>query len=226
VLALLLAGAPALGQGTGTYNSLPGGYDWSSAGPAGTPEGLQPAAFQPPRGPDLRAKDEGQEFRPLVDPPGPERLFRLDSEAQVKERIRQENRRPGGVERMLFPEEPVVATEPYNPRERQQKFHPTTEVAEPNYVCYHRTFFDQLNAERYGWQLGVLQPAISLGTFYLDVILLPYHIGTDPCRHYECNSGYCLPGDPAPYLIYPPDINLTGLAAEAAAVTGITFAFR
>jgi len=158
--------------------------------------------------------------------PGPERLFQLDTEAQVKERIRQDNRRPGSVERMLFPEEPVVSTVPYNAAERRQKFRHATEIAEPNYVCYSRTFFDQLNAERYGWELSILQPGISLGTFWFDTVMLPYHIATDPCRHYECNAGYCLPGDPVPYLIYPPDINLYGIAAEVATFAGITVAFR
>jgi hypothetical protein len=223
----LLAGTPVLAQGAGPYNPNSPGYSWSSSGTSGAAGSLQQTAFQPPPGPNLRPKDETQDiYKPQVEPPGPERLFRLDTEAQVKERIRQENRRPGGIERMIFPEEPVVSSEPYNPEERRQKFRPSTEVAEPNYVCYGRTYFDQLNAERYGWELGVLQPAISLASFYYDVILLPYHMATDPCRHYECNSGYCLPGDPVPYLIYPPDINLTGLAAEAGVVTGLTFAFR
>jgi hypothetical protein len=221
LLALVLGGSPALAQ-TGTpYNSVPA---WTPV-PA---TALQQTAFQPGgfAAAGARERDETQAYKPQVAPPGPERLFRLDTEAQVKERIRQENRRPGGAERLTFPEEPVVATERYNPYKRPSEFRPTHELVEPNYVCFHRTYFDQINAERYGWELGVLQPFIEVGKFYYDVAMLPYHMGTDPFRKCDSNAGYCLPGDPVPYLLYPPDINLTGMVAEAATVVGITFAFR
>ena len=42
---------------------------------------------------------------------------------------------------------------------------------------------------------------------------------TNPCRWYECSAGYCLPGDPVPYLCYPPQLSLTGSLAEIA--TGV-----
>jgi hypothetical protein len=165
---------------------------------------------------------EAPEYRVLLEPPGPERLFRLQSDARLREQMRQEYRHVAGVERILFPEEPPVTSECTPPR---RLWPALREVVEPNYVCYGRTLFDQLNAERYGWELGLLQPFISTGVFYADVLLLPYHLASEPCRWYECNAGYCLPGDPVPYLLYPPTFSLTGLVGEAAAVGGVVAAF-
>jgi hypothetical protein len=55
--------------------------------------------------------------------------------------------------------------------------------------------------------------------------LLPYHCGTDICRKFECDAGYCLPGDPVPYMCYPPHYSVTGAALEIAAGVGIAFIF-
>jgi hypothetical protein len=111
-----------------------------------------------------------------------------------------------------FPEEPVVT----GGAPLQRSFPPTTEFAEPNYVCYEKLYFDQKNHERYGWDLGFIQPLVSAGEFYYDLATLPYQIGSAPCRYYECSAGYCLPGDPVPFLLYPPGFSATGLTAEAA----------
>jgi hypothetical protein len=172
-----------------------------------------PIADQPP----LRAP----EARDKLDIPGPDALFQLESESRLRERMRQEERRPGNVGRIFFPEEPVVATGTYPGRHWKRSY----EFVEPNYVCYGRLFFEDLNTDRYGFGLGVVQPLVSTGLFYLDILTLPYHMGTDPCRHYECNAGYCLPGDPVPYLLYPPKLSVTGLTMEGLAVTGLSAAF-
>ena len=210
-LALVLAAAPAFAQGVAPPA-------WQGQQPA-----LRPVAFQPGVAGGLpNPHEEPPEYKVQLEPPGPERLFRLQSEARLKEQMRQESRHLGGVERIIFPEEPVVSTDRNPPRRLWPVKH---EVVEPNYVCYGRLYFEQVNAERYGWELGILQPFISTGTFFTDVVLLPYHMGTDPCRHYDSNAGYCLPGDPVPYLLYPPDISLTGLAAEAVVVGGLAAAF-
>jgi hypothetical protein len=93
-------------------------------------------------------------------------------------------------------------------------------MAEPCYVCYRRLHFEELNCERYGWDLGFIGPFYSAAHFFKDVALLPYHLATDPLRHHECSAGYCLPGDPVPLLCYPPHWSLTGAVAQAAAVVG------
>ncbi len=154
-------------------------------------------------------------------PPGTDRLFRRESEKSFQERMRQEARGRQPLDRIEFPPEPVLSTEKYAGR----NFPPAREIVEPNYVCYDRLYFEQLNSERYGWDLGFFHPIFSAGKFYWDLILLPYHMGTAPCRHYDCNSGYCLPGDPVPLLLYPPDISLTGAVLETTTIVGLYMLF-
>jgi hypothetical protein len=71
-------------------------------------------------------------------------------------------------------------------------------------------FFEQLNFERYGWDLGPVTPFLSAGKFYFDLAALPFCVAMDPCRCCECGTGYCLPGDPVPLLLYLPECRWTG----------------
>ena len=135
----------------------------------------------------------------------------LDSEANFFERIRQEGRERPDPQRIIFPEEPTIG----RGAKVARAFPKRQMVAEPNYVCHGRLFFEEPNSERHGWDLGILQPVVSVGEFYLDVALLPYHFWTDPCRRYDSSAGKCLPGDPVPYMIYPPELSLTGGVMEA-----------
>ncbi len=164
--------------------------------------------------------DGGTAYRIPFDLPGPERLFRVESEEALFQRMRQEarERKP---EELVFPEEPVLSTEPYYGREWEK----SRMVVEPHFLCHGRLFFEQLNFERYGWEVGIFQPLISTGIFYKDVVLLPFHYFTHPCRNYECNSGKCLPGDPVPFLLYPPELTVTGALGEAAVAAGLFVLF-
>jgi hypothetical protein len=185
------------------------------------PGGVAQAGLQQPPRADETGREGILEKRIQTEPPGPERLFRLESEFRLRERIRQEARVPGVAERVVFPEEPPLPAIPFAPR----AWAPSVEHAEPYYLCHRRLYFEQPNSERYGWELSFLQPFVSAGKFYFDVLFLPYHMATEPCRHYECSAGQCLPGDPVPYLIPPPQISLTGIAAQGAVVTGLAIAF-
>jgi hypothetical protein len=161
-----------------------------------------------------KAPGEPTEYQPTVEPPGRDRLFRLDSEAQLFERMRQEALERVPLERITFPEEPILSRDVYLGRAWPQR----TLQVEPNYVCYSRLLFQDLNSERYGWDLGLAQPFVSGSLFFFDFLTLPYHMFTDPCRRYDCSTGYCLPGDPVPYLIYPPNLSVPGSLAEVGAV--------
>lgn len=166
---------------------------------------------------DARAPgDDLQEQRIQLTPPGMERIFgHLESEASLQERMRQEAKERPTPERIEFPKEnPYLTKEPFKARE----FPPLTEVVEPYYVTHRRLYFEQRNLERYGWDLGIISPVVSATRFYWDMAWLPYHIGTDPCRRYECSAGQCLPGDPVPLLLYPPQLSVTGFIFEAATV--------
>jgi hypothetical protein len=158
-----------------------------------------------------------------LSPPEPQRVFRLESEHELMERMAREARQgltPMGLSYAL-----VLPTYPPVPPQVDsipRPWEPLAEIIEPAYLCYGRLYFEQINSERYGWDLGPLHPLISAGIFYLDVATLPYHAATDPLRRYECNTGYALPGDPMPLLLYRPNLNLPGALAEAAAV-GLMF---
>jgi hypothetical protein len=169
-------------------------------------------------GPGLPSGDytENDPCRTLIqlEPPGPQRVFRLESEEALKERIRQERRQCEPPERITFPDEPVLSKERYAGRAWPKML----TVVEPHYVCYGRLHFEQRNFERYGWDLGIISPLVAAGGFYGDFLTLPYHIGSHPCRWWDCSAGYCLPGDPTPLLLYPPEVTVTGTLAETAVV--------
>jgi hypothetical protein len=158
-------------------------------------------------------------------PPGPDpkRLFRLESESSLMDRMIQDSKsgeNPLDLKyTFVHPGYPSVTKEKYEFR----RWEPLTELVEPPYVCYRRLYFEQINSERYGWSLGLGQPVLSAGIFFWDVAWLPYHAFTEPLRRYECNAGYYLPGDPVPLMLYPLKLNLTGALAEAA-VIGLGFA--
>jgi hypothetical protein len=151
------------------------------------------------RGPVL-TRDDDLPFTLQLTPPSPGRLFRLESEAALRERIRQESRAEKTGERIEFPEEgpgflPRLVLSRSWPRRH--------EIVEPNYLNHGRLLFEQKNAERYGWDLGVFHPALAVLTFYSDVLLLPGRVLTSPGRCYESSAGHCLPGDPVPLRLFP-----------------------
>jgi hypothetical protein len=109
----------------------------------------------------------------------------------------------------------------YAPRAYQ----PSLESVEPYYVRYDRLYFEDRNSERYGWDLGMMQPLVSTAKFYLDLAMFPYNFGTRPCQRFEAGAGYCLPGDPVPYLIYPVELSVTGGLLEAGTIVGLAAIF-
>lgn len=186
----------------------------------------QPQAV-PPRG-DMRNPEQNLDFnqRPTIslqlEPPGLERLAQaLQSDEQLKERIRQENRERPALERITFPSDPVLSLDTY----RGRKWDPLRLEVAPYYVCHGRLPFQQLNFERYGWDLGIIQPVICTGLFLFDFATLPYQLAMEPCRCFEYNTGWCLPGDPVPLLLYPPELSATGFAAEVATIVTLVVVF-
>jgi hypothetical protein len=159
-----------------------------------------------------------------LDPPGREKLFgSRDTERELELRMRQERKDAGQVEQgpVQFPEAPALpwAETKYQPR----AFDPMVALVEPDYVVYRRLYFEEKNAERYAWDMGPIQPLWSTLVFYKDVALWPLHFAAYPCRRFDTNAGQCRPGDPVPYLWYPPEITGTGLLAEVAAVALISY---
>jgi hypothetical protein len=185
--------------------------------------GIQRAFLQADKKPDEKGLDaEGQDYLIQLEPPGPKKLFgQLDSEASLRERMRQEALQRPSPDRIEFPSYKPLSDEPFISRQWPAR----AMLVEPSYLCYDRLLFEQINVERYGWDLRFVAPFVSAAQFYKDVALLPYHMLTDPCRCYECDAGYCLPGDPLPYLCYPPQYSLTGAAAEIGVILSIIAIF-
>ncbi|HKB01085.1 MAG TPA: hypothetical protein VKD90_02650 [Gemmataceae bacterium] len=150
-----------------------------------------------------------------LDPPGKERLFgSRDTERELEERMRQERRDTGLPDPIIFPDKPQLTAELYQPR----RFAPMAILAEPSYVVYRRLYFEEKNSERYGWDLGPIQPLVSTLCFFKDVALWPYNFASYPCRRFDTNAGQCLPGDPVPYICYPPEFTAAGLLTEAGVI--------
>lgn len=230
----LLCGSDALGQtsprSTPVRQAVAQTPAPPLAGPAPRVERIRPVAATAPVAPEIRlvgmqqpapVRDLPTQDTPaydlLVAPPGPQRVFRLDSESAFHERLRQEYREgrvSGQPERIDFPEMPVLSTESHVPG---RKWEQICHLVEPNYVCHGKLLFEDKNSERYGWDLGFVQPAVSFAGFAWDAFFLPYHCATAPGRP-ECSAGYRLPGDPVPYMLYPPELSVTGLWGQSAAM--------
>jgi hypothetical protein len=165
--------------------------------------------------------DDTLSFTIATELPGPDRMFRRQSEEEFFERIRQEYRGKAGTGRVIFPENPPLTREPF----QRRVFPRMVQSVEPAYVCHGRLFFEQPNFERQGWHLGFIQPLVNLGVFYYDVALLPYHAATRPFQGTDCSAGKCLPGDRTPLYLYHEEFSVTGLVGQAGVVTGLYYMF-
>jgi len=222
LMSFLLTGAvfgqqPLSGSGNPNWNPQPVPAPVFAPLPAPPRTAIQPAFYQPPR----PVVEEQQIPNLYLEIPGPGRLQKLDSEAQLQERMRQEALQRTPPERITFPDEPILSREAYLGRAWPQR----TLYVEPNYVDYGRLLFEEKNSERYGWDLGAFGTLVSTGFFMKDVILFPYHRLTDPFRRYDSNAGYCLPGDPVPYMLYPPGLSVTGAVGEVGSILAILAIF-
>jgi hypothetical protein len=96
---------------------------------------------------------------------------------------------------------------------------------EAMYVVHRRLHFEEKNAERYGWDLGIIQTFVSAAYFYKDVLLWPNSLASGVVSGFwDTNAGKCLPGSPTPYMLYPPGLTITGGVVEGVFVTGLAFA--
>jgi hypothetical protein len=177
------------------------------------------AAKLPAEGMDMQ--NDLLRFQIRLEPPGPELVFRRESEAAVEQRMRQETRQQNLLDNVVFPEKPGLSKVAFTGR----SLAPQVIYAEPNYVNYGRLYFEEKNSERYAWDLGVLQPLVSTLYFYKDTLLWPHNAVSYPHRRYETSAGQCLPGDPVPYIIYPPVWTIEGVLAELGVGTALFVVF-
>ena len=174
-----------------------------------------PVAAEQPKKAEVAPPLKGEPGEDVVAPTR-EELFRLESESALESRV---NATKKAEEKIKFPErdkklDPLKGT--YTART-----YPNAMIyVEPNFVCYQRLLFEDKNTERYGWTLGPLQTLYSAGQFFSNVSNLPYKFCSFPRLWYDSSAGQCLPGDPVPYLLYPPGLSLTGALGQA----GVTVA--
>jgi hypothetical protein len=147
--------------------------------------------------------------------PTPEQMFQLKSEKDLQAQIQKSPKTAS----LMFPPLPTL------PPTQRPLMAPCGILVEPNYVDYRRLLFEDKNSERYGWNLGPIQPFVSANEFIGGMVFLPYKLFSWPCLRYDSNAGLCLPGDPVPYILYPPGLSLTGTAAEAGIVIAINYIF-
>lgn len=102
-------------------------------------------------------------------------------------------------------------------------YEPRMARVEPSYVVHRRLHFEEKNSERYGWDLGYIQPLVSTIYFYRDTLLWPQSLVAGCVRGpWDTSAGKCLPGSPVPYYLYPPGLTITGTVAEAGLITGLS----
>ncbi len=91
--------------------------------------------------------------------------------------------------------------------------------------CHRPLYFEEINLERHGYKVPLVQPAISAAHFFGRVPLLPYMMVSEGHRKCHYTLGHYRPGDYAPYSLYVPRLRLDASAAEVMLVAGVLFAF-
>ncbi|HMP59677.1 MAG TPA: hypothetical protein PKD86_10010 [Gemmatales bacterium] len=182
---------------------------------------MQQVRYQPVPLP-LTAQDAfDRDYQIQLEPPSRERLYRVEAEDALFERVRQEFRQRN--DRAEFPKE-VKGVKLDTVRSDRTNPPMATHYVAP-FVCYHPLWFEDKNTERYGWELGVLQPLASTAHFWANMALLPYHAVAEKPWTCEANTGYFRPGDPVPYYLYTPRFSWPAVAAQAGTLVGASAIF-
>jgi hypothetical protein len=153
---------------------------WSTTGRTQippTPEVAHPVtAAQPP---GAMTDDEFS-----LELPTPANLFRVESEAQALEKIRQLAIKKQ-IKKIEFPEgaKPGMIVSPsLVHRPAQEALYPA------NVVCFRTLYFEDRRTEWYLQSCGVLEPFRSAFLFYGQALTLPVRAALVPPWRYECRN--------------------------------------
>jgi hypothetical protein len=158
-----------------------------------------------------QAEEEGR-----FTPPTRAQLYRVESEAAIAERTRQKWKNEG-KSNQDFPSEDTMQIKTTLQR---RKFNEMMATVQASYVVHQPLYFQQINHERYGWELGVFQPVVSTAQFYGDVLLFPYKFAANPPWHCDANLGYALPGDPEPLRFLTTPFSWRGVIGQTGTMIG------
>jgi hypothetical protein len=155
-------------------DSTPGGQATSATD--GQADRSQPQTLPPPRS---VANDD--EFDLSL--PGPERLFRPESEAVSLERIRQSFLRRK-VKVVQFPKDAPLPEEVLIQPPPPPVLFASVQV--PCVICRHPLYFEVVRTERYGEYTPLVQPLLSTAHFWWDAALWPPRMLLDPPWIWQC----------------------------------------
>jgi hypothetical protein len=197
--------------------------------PSFVPPAAAPVGFPLPKKPDAKPPEVKPPEGKQPDAPGvPPRsaIFLLVDDSTLQQAIINRVAKDANVAptTLRFPPLPVLVPDGTAYVPKTSSYPPGKMVAEPAYVVHRRLHFEEKNAERYGWDLGFIQPFVSAAYFYKDVLLWPNSLASGvEVGFWDTSAGKCLPGSPTPYYLYPPGLTISGLAAEAGIITGAGF---
>ncbi|MFO0865967.1 MAG: hypothetical protein U0744_15175 [Gemmataceae bacterium] len=151
----------------------------------------------PPR--EMPAKDRPRKMGAAEDgflgitiaSPSRETLFRMESEAEMEERLQKEQPEWRGMRL-------DSTSRAYSPLPERRGWGASSAWVEPNRFSYGRLFFEQTGPERYGRDLGPTGTLMSIAWFGWDLGTYPVRVALPPWRWSESNEGRALPGDPQP----------------------------
>jgi hypothetical protein len=172
--------------------------------------------------PKSAIENEEEDRKRYVQPPAVNEVFALPNDAKLERIILGQLKKKYGPE-ITFPAIPLVGEGiAYVPK--TVTYPPSQVTYVPGYVVHRRLHFEEKKAERYGWDLGYIQPLVSSAYFFKDVLLWPNSLASGVAYGFwDTNAGKCLPGSPTPYMFYPPGLTITGTAFEGVVITGAAF---
>jgi hypothetical protein len=92
-------------------------------------------------------------------------------------------------------------------------------------LCYRPLYFEEINAERYGYVCGgCLQPAVSAAHFFATVPALPYCMAADCPGECVYTLGHYRPGSCPPWRCHYPPCDPIAAASAGGIYTGLIFA--
>jgi hypothetical protein len=95
---------------------------------------------------------------------------------------------------------------------------------EASALCHRPLYFEEVNLERHGYQIPLLQPVVSGAHFFSRIPAVPYLVVSQHQRICNYTLGHYRPGSPAPYVWYYPNFSLDGAAVESILITGLMYA--